>query len=761
MRPLCTSHARIRACLLPLCFLGQVLAYPATGAGRETDPVRAWEAGDAAATLAALTKVGEKDMGWRLLRARALGALGRLTEALGALEPLPKAHPLLTHLLAERADVKARLGLHAAAAEDLAQLMTRDVEPLAEKARIGRAWQLFLAGRFPQAAAAFRGLGARYPHYPAPSQWLSGEATSRLLSGERLAAARLLRRILVESPGAPEAPGAHETLASLRRAGIWVPPFTPEEETQRLMALAATGSLERARKELDELERRGALASRAARLIEARLFLSGYLYAEALILLEGLARGNASPERDQALALLPKARARAGTGRTAEAGAPRPAPAPRRAPRTIREARPARVRLGEHLERGEYDAAHRLLRGMDKTPTIRRAYVAFRAKALDLAARDLRQLLAQPKMARGARYWLSRVEAAQGKPTEANRILEELALEPELDWYSLLARARWASARPSSGPQPVAPHRRPPWMAGLVSLLEAQSPRHPRLGRAAALLRWGLRAEAVLELGELAREVIMSGADERRARTLRPLFPEEAWRGARHLSEPRRRPSTPGPTWRGGPELEQLLFRAFWELGEPYLASRFRSGSRGRSFSHLPTPFAGVLVPQALAHNLRPGRVWAVMAVESAYCPNVVSSAGAVGLLQIMPRTAWRIARALGERGFHLNHLFVPEVNLRFGVWYLAALLERFGGQLPLALAAYNGGPHNVARWTSSRKGPLELDSFVEEIPFAETRAYVKKVVGLTARYGVELGEPITDILWLMIDPTVSNHIDF
>jgi len=149
------------------------------------------------------------------------------------------------------------------------------------------------------------------------------------------------------------------------------------------------------------------------------------------------------------------------------------------------------------------------------------------------------------------------------------------------------------------------------------------------------------------------------------------------------------------------------------------------------------------------------------MAIESAFSPFVVSSAGAMGLLQIMPRTGWRIARALGRPGFHLDDLFCPEVNLRFGIWYLAALVERFRGQLPLALAGYNGGPHNIQRWLRARKTVPELDAFVEEIPFTETRAYVKKVVGLAGRYGLELGEPITDLVRLEIDPTVSNFIDF
>lgn len=175
----------------------------------------------------------------------------------------------------------------------------------------------------------------------------------------------------------------------------------------------------------------------------------------------------------------------------------------------------------------------------------------------------------------------------------------------------------------------------------------------------------------------------------------------------------------------------------------------------------LATPFLRMLRAEAQAVSLPPGRLWAIMTVESAYCPNVVSSAGALGLLQIMPRTGTRLAEHLGEGSFHLDELFEPQKNLRFGGSYLARLLERFGGQLALAVAAYNAGPHNVDRWVIRRAGSVELDGLVEEIPFRETRAYVKRVMGLTAQYAVELGEPLGDLVRLRVEPSTLNNIDF
>jgi soluble lytic murein transglycosylase len=149
------------------------------------------------------------------------------------------------------------------------------------------------------------------------------------------------------------------------------------------------------------------------------------------------------------------------------------------------------------------------------------------------------------------------------------------------------------------------------------------------------------------------------------------------------------------------------------------------------------------------------------MTVESAWCPRVVSSAGAVGLLQLMPITARRIARARGLPAFHLARLFEPDTSIRFGAWYLGQLLQRFGGQYPLAVAAYNGGPHNVAAWVRRKADKSELDELVEEIPFRETRLYVKKVTALAARYAVELGEPYADLMRRRVDPSIQNNIDF
>jgi soluble lytic murein transglycosylase len=131
------------------------------------------------------------------------------------------------------------------------------------------------------------------------------------------------------------------------------------------------------------------------------------------------------------------------------------------------------------------------------------------------------------------------------------------------------------------------------------------------------------------------------------------------------------------------------------------------------------------LLPEKLLHS--------IMRQESGFRPRVVSPAGAIGLMQLMPGTGARVA---GE----LNLSFVPRLlesptyNVRFGGHYLKKLVDMFGGNVALAAAGYNAGPMAVFRWIDGGKD-LPLDLFVARIPFEETRGYVERVVGNLARY--------------------------
>lgn len=126
--------------------------------------------------------------------------------------------------------------------------------------------------------------------------------------------------------------------------------------------------------------------------------------------------------------------------------------------------------------------------------------------------------------------------------------------------------------------------------------------------------------------------------------------------------------------------------------------------------------------------------ILSIMRAESSYRAQATSPVGALGLMQVMPQTGRRVADLLGERNFEPKSLLQPYQAIRFGSRYLSRLLNQFNRNMVLASAAYNAGPHRVKQWVT-QFGELEVDEFIEHIPFVETRNYVKKVLAFTLIY--------------------------
>ena len=123
--------------------------------------------------------------------------------------------------------------------------------------------------------------------------------------------------------------------------------------------------------------------------------------------------------------------------------------------------------------------------------------------------------------------------------------------------------------------------------------------------------------------------------------------------------------------------------------------------------------------------------VLAVMRVESDFKPNALSSAGAVGLMQLMPDTFAYLTHDKLNENLAPEALWDPDTNLRYGTYYLSYLLARFP-HLPTALAAYNAGEGNVERWLEEQGG---TDGMIQRIPFPETQRYVAKTIDFYERY--------------------------
>ncbi|HZK28136.1 MAG TPA: lytic transglycosylase domain-containing protein [Thermoclostridium sp.] len=140
-----------------------------------------------------------------------------------------------------------------------------------------------------------------------------------------------------------------------------------------------------------------------------------------------------------------------------------------------------------------------------------------------------------------------------------------------------------------------------------------------------------------------------------------------------------------------------------------------------------PTPYLEVVKKHAAENGLKVTMVYAVVKTESDFREKVVSPKGAVGLMQVTDKTGQWIASELGVNEFTTDMLTDPELNIRFGCWYLTYLLERFDGNDELALAAYNAGEGNVFKWINS--GDVKWDaSKIISLPYKETENYLVRI---------------------------------
>lgn len=148
-----------------------------------------------------------------------------------------------------------------------------------------------------------------------------------------------------------------------------------------------------------------------------------------------------------------------------------------------------------------------------------------------------------------------------------------------------------------------------------------------------------------------------------------------------------------------------------------------------------PRPFAIVVSKAATESGVPEGVLYALMREESAFDPNAVSKAGALGLTQIMPATAKSGAKRLGL-ATDAPAFLDPEENVRIGAHFIKKMRDRFPDDAFLAIPAYNAGPLAPEGWAKDRKG-MAFDLFVEDIPYSETRAYTKRVIGSLFAYEV------------------------
>ncbi|MDO9219391.1 MAG: transglycosylase SLT domain-containing protein [Thiobacillus sp.] len=283
------------------------------------------------------------------------------------------------------------------------------------------------------------------------------------------------------------------------------------------------------------------------------------------------------------------------------------------------------------------------------------------------------------------RYWRARALQANKQQQAANAIF--LALSREHHYYGQLAQEEL-------GPVMQAPQIN--IKTGGENL--AAIARQPGIARAQALYDLGLRSEATLEWNW----TIQSFSDPQLLAAAELARQMEWYDRAINTAEQTR-------------ELHDFELR--------FLA-----------------PYRELARQAASDNQIDEAWVFGLMRQESRFINVARSQVGAAGLMQIMPATARWIAQRLGIKGFNTSEMQDPARNIQFGSYYLKHVQTSLDGSPVLATAAYNAGPGRAQRWRSSQ--PMEAAVYIESIPFAETRDYVKKVMSNAMYYAVRFGQP-------------------
>jgi soluble lytic murein transglycosylase len=293
-------------------------------------------------------------------------------------------------------------------------------------------------------------------------------------------------------------------------------------------------------------------------------------------------------------------------------------------------------------------------------------------------------------------YWKARALLAANKPSEAHRAEAEKLLESIASprgFYEQLAMEELG--------QKITVVTRP---APLTDEEKKAARQEPGLNRALYAVAMGLRAEGNRE-----------------------------WNYTTNLHRP------------GGFNDRELLAAAQFACDREVWDRCINTSERTKAeFDHeqrFPTPFRDSVVRRAREINLDPAYVYGLIRQESRFVMDARSSVGASGLMQVMPATARWTANKLGMRGFTADQLHDRDTNIAIGTGYLKLVLDDFGGSMPMAAAAYNAGPSRPRAW---RNGPvMEGAAWAENVPFQETRDYVKKVLANTTFYAAMLtGQP-------------------
>jgi soluble lytic murein transglycosylase len=345
-------------------------------------------------------------------------------------------------------------------------------------------------------------------------------------------------------------------------------------------------------------------------------------------------------------------------------------------------------------------------------------------KALAYLKTEAQRKGAQPK---AVLYWQARATEALDRPAEALELYRRCAAGP-MGYFRLLAEGRLATLEKLPARIPLAE----PMAALLTDRLEDRDSMGFFLWLTERIPYPWPDPAGVKALAQSG-----SGDVERARFAVRHYLSEGALREAFDELRAVGEAIVPRKTQEGDAIGASYVLLAAYG-GDYHLAvaimnrMRVPKGFRGSRWNH-PLVYGRPVLRAWRRLGLSPQLVLSVIRTESAYQSEVVSSSNARGLMQLLPSTATRVAALEGDGQFREEDLFDPGLNVRYGTVYLSALMDAFGDQA-LALAAYNGGPFNVASYMRALPA-RSLDLFVETLPFAESSEYVKRVTESVANY--------------------------
>jgi peptidoglycan lytic transglycosylase len=272
-------------------------------------------------------------------------------------------------------------------------------------------------------------------------------------------------------------------------------------------------------------------------------------------------------------------------------------------------------------------------------------------------------------------YWKARALEKEGRNQEALSLYKSLARMSPRSYYSYLAERKTGFVQSPSTP------------LGLSTKDDLIKEESPGENRARFLIELGIFEDATLEIKEM----------EKKAKSQRELL---------YVSE--------------------LYNKANDFYSSIKIADKLNFPEAVRL--SYPIELDGLVRELSAKYDMDEFLVYSIIREESRFQKNAVSPSGAIGLMQLIPSTGKSTATKVGIRGYRADMLYIPDVNIELGTAYFKEVLGEFEGNVAFALASYNGGPNNVARWIA-KLGNLDMDEFVEEIPFYETKNYVKKVL--------------------------------